>query len=716
MIRLLANKNRKKHKVTKIKTPTDLYGIQYRFDLGAKYFYIKCKINNINTHFYKELYHQHMITFNNCLEKNSHKNKIEHFLEELDNLITNMNENGYNSNYPIPIGSNNIILNGAHRLITSKVLNIKPTISKEDKNGYEYDYNFFLNRNKYSSQFVNLDKKYADFIALNNLELIKDTNKVRAIIIYPVANKLNKTNEIESILRKNGTIMYKKNIHLTEKGVKNLIIELYRGEKWIGGLFPKNDTNGKFKQCYVNYPIIYYMYSFNNPNQDINVKEKIRNLFNLKKNSIHITDFYDDTFRVSASLLNENSIKFLNNGTNILSEDIKSNLINYFNSVTNQDKVCIITDINKEIRYIKKNSSELDDIIYNPSKHFYLNGYKIATSDVISDLNSKIIGYDVADIKESIINLLNTKNIKSSLTEKVDNIIRNTNYDIGVIIIWNDKYKDIILETVKEKEIDIIYKKEIDNTNKFTENLLRQIHYKKTWWDRNIIEESSKRYNKKLTFYITYGKELHLNFKKIKNTIREENNFDKNIFHFSDPDCSKHIGKKCKCPTNRDDFLDEVYKHLNLLLNNNSLHFLYYSNFNKDLMFHQYFEEYCKYFKKNKLDSNNFLIDNGGVLSIYGLRDAHDLDFLTNINIKCNEKNVGCENKNHKEEYLKLGLSIDNIINDPNNYFYYFGKKILSIDILKKFKFNRTKIVGTGHKEIRQKDINDYNMILNQVR
>ena len=284
-----------------------------------------------------------------------------------------------------------------------------------------------------------------------------------------------------------------------------------------------------------------------------------------------------------------------------------------------------------------------------------------------------------------------------------------------MIIIWNNKYKDIVLETVKENEIDIICEKEIDNTNKFTENLLRQIHYKKNWWDRNILEESNKRYNDKLSFYITFGKDLHLNFKKIKNTIREENNFDKNIFHFSDPDCSKHIGKKCKCPTNRNDFLEEVYKHINLLLNKNSLHFLYNSNFNKDLIFHQYFEEYSNYLKKNNLNGNNFLIDNGGVLSIYGLRDAHDLDFLTNISIKCSEKNIGCENKNHKEEYLKLGLTIDNIINDSNNYFYYFGKKILSIDILKKFKFNRTKIIGTGHKQIREKDINDYNMILNKI-
>jgi len=196
MIKILANRNKKnkntfKQKVTIYNYKSNLYGIEKRFDLGAKYFYVKCKANNINTNFYKELYHQHLITFNNCIEKNSHKNKIEHFLKEFDNLINNMQKNGFDVKYPIPLGNNNVIINGAHRLITSKVLNIKPEISKQDRNGFlEYDYNFFLNRNKYSSKFVNLDKKYTDFIALNNLELLKDTSQVRAIIIYPVANKL----------------------------------------------------------------------------------------------------------------------------------------------------------------------------------------------------------------------------------------------------------------------------------------------------------------------------------------------------------------------------------------------------------------------------------------------------------------------------------------------------------------------------------------------
>jgi hypothetical protein len=138
-----------------------------------------------------------MLVFNNCNEPNSYKNKIEHFYKEFNKLIKDMKNNGFNNNFPIPVGNDDVIYNGAHRLVTSKFLNIKPKIKKLNKNGLKFDYNFFLKRNKYSSSFKNLETKYCDFIALNNLEILKETNNVRAIIIYPIANKLSKTNQIE---------------------------------------------------------------------------------------------------------------------------------------------------------------------------------------------------------------------------------------------------------------------------------------------------------------------------------------------------------------------------------------------------------------------------------------------------------------------------------------------------------------------------------------
>ena len=76
-----------------------------------------------------------------------------------------------------------------------------------------------------------------------------------------------------------------------------------------------------------------------------------------------------------------------------------------------------------------------------------------------------------------------------------------------------------------------------------------------------------------------------------------------------------------------------------------------------------------------------------------------------------NDKDVGCENKNHRLEYKRLGYSIKDIVEKSDNYFYHYGVKFMSLEILKKFKYNRTHTIGTGHKQIRQKDINDYELI-----
>ena len=80
------------------------------------------------------------------------------------------------------------------------------------------------------------------------------------------------------------------------------------------------------------------------------------------------------------------------------------------------------------------------------------------------------------------------------------------------------------------------------------------------------------------------------------------------------------------------------------------------------------------FYQKTILTVIIFIIDNGGVLSLYGLRDAHDLDFLTTEKIKCNEKNVDCMNNLHSNELKKLKLNIETIIKNPEHHFYHYNK------------------------------------------
>ena len=69
-----------------------------RFDLMAKYLYVKAKDKNLKTDFFKELYHKHLLTFNGCREypdktKNEigiAKENINDFINSFDNLIEDM--------------------------------------------------------------------------------------------------------------------------------------------------------------------------------------------------------------------------------------------------------------------------------------------------------------------------------------------------------------------------------------------------------------------------------------------------------------------------------------------------------------------------------------------------------------------------------------------------------------------------------------------------
>ena len=291
----------------------------------------------------------------------------------------------------------------------------------------------------------------------------------------------------------------------------------------------------------------------------------------------------------------------------------------------------------------------------------------------------------------------------------------------GMIIIWpkHNDFKNTLLNEIQSNNYDIIQQEHFDTNKNYITNLLREIHYGKEWWTKNLLPEVEKRLSdnliQKIEYLIVRKQDIHLYFKKFKKYVREKYNIDKSYFHISDPDCYTHLGQNCSCKCDLLEFNKETDKHIDMLTNENTIHFLKNSNFNPTYNFYRFFNIYKNGLLTNTIDDSKFCIDNGGILAAYGIRDTHDLDFLTlyNDNIKVNNPNIGCENKNHRLEYERLGYSIKDIIENPKNHFYHFGMKFMSLEILRKFKYNRTHTIGTGHKEIRKKDINDYNSIKN---
>ena len=414
--------------------------ILYRFDLLIKYLYIYGYEKNIKTDFFKNLYILHIKCINNFNEITSYENntliKSNQYIciKIFNDLIESIKKTGFNENYPIPVGCNEIIINGAHRLAVCLYYKIQPHIVKHIQLGsMNYDYDFFINRkfrDPLSNAGESLSQLYSDTVAL---EHIKHNDNIRVLILFPIAYANNDTNilTIEKIIIDYGFSYYKKKILLNRTGLKNLIKECYRNENWIGGMYPTDTlAANKTNLCYSNSYTIIFLINFNDINTIIEMKNKCREIFNIGKNSLHISDYSNDTFRIASAILNDNSIHYLNHSVDIMSANLKEYLFKYYTAIKqNTEDYCVtssaVLDIygireSKDLDYLHYHDNELNiikisphkdkwlsyygihkhDIIYNPENYFYYNGIKFATLKCIKNMKlNRNESKDINDIE-----------------------------------------------------------------------------------------------------------------------------------------------------------------------------------------------------------------------------------------------------------------------------------------------------------------------------
>jgi hypothetical protein len=121
------------------------------------------------------------------------------------------------------------------------------------------------------------------------------------------------------------------------------------------------------------------------------------------------------------------------------------------------------------------------------------------------------------------------------------------------------------------------------------------------------------------------------------------------------------------------------------LFNQNSVHCL---NHRKDF-FPPQFERYLNDYRMGLKHKENewFCVDGGAVLSAYGLRDCTDFDILHYEAVMPDLSPASVESHN---SYLALhALPIDDILFDPDHYFYYRGVKFCSLSVIQKMKMRR---------------------------
>lgn len=136
-----------------------------------------------------------------------------------------------------------------------------------------------------------------------------------------------------------------------------------------------------------------------------------------------------------------------------------------------------------------------------------------------------------------------------------------------------------------------------------------------------------------------------------------------------------------------------------MLLNRNSIHFLNHYTPKNFQTFQSLIPLYKNFIKEYRLSENDLCVDGSSVLSSYGIRDcALDFDFLCGV--KRNFHNI-YPLDHHNQAWEVLGLSPEEIIYNPKNFFYYEGLRFTSIQKIREMKI----------KQGRPKDILDVRLI-----
>lgn len=133
------------------------------------------------------------------------------------------------------------------------------------------------------------------------------------------------------------------------------------------------------------------------------------------------------------------------------------------------------------------------------------------------------------------------------------------------------------------------------------------------------------------------------------------------------------------------DTKEEAVRISKLILNDNGVHFLNYANPYKYKQSKGKIEKF-KNLLKNK-NMNNVLLDSSIILSLYGLREARDIDFFINDNQKLNE--ISGDFEPHDKELKYHDEEKNNLIYNPKYHFWYKGLKYVSFAQLYKMKENR---------------------------
>jgi hypothetical protein len=362
--------------------------------------------------------------------------------------------------------------------------------------------------------------------------------------------------------------------------------------------------------------------------------------------------------KTSDQIYNEH-IKIITNGLYAEEGSIKNSLLDYVNEF---QKIMNSIKLKGFDKTISKIPLAEDGTISNGSHRLAISVYLNIPNIEVEKTDDCRHVYDYSFFITRGISL----NIMELIILEYLNLTEN-NY---LAIIWPSADKTV---NYLNEFNDIIYEKKIILNPLGAQNFVAQV-YKEHEWVGSFEEGYGGAISKVTETFKDYSY-LHLIFFKensfaqvsfLKEKLRQSFGIKKGSVHISD---------------NYNETLD-IGK---IVLNDNSIHFMKYGIPYKFPDIFNNLKLFREKLIKERVDISSVVISGETVLGIYGLKLCDTVQFLSK-----EELNLEPELFKNEIIYIKYFDEIlEELIYNPKNYFYFSGFKFLTLDVIRKFKFNR---------------------------
>lgn len=393
----------------------------------------------------------------------------------------------------------------------------------------------------------------------------------------------------------------------------------------------------------------------------------------LKANELLTNNRLDLAFKLIFLEMLEYDVSF---AKKIYKEHIKAFSFGKFSEPGNENKNSIdifFDDFYKTYSNIKNNGFDSSETLIPLSKDGSIaNGAHRLASAIFLNLNIDCVKLDVENHTYDY-KFFYKRNIPMDMLDIAVTKFVEYSSNVHIAFLWPTAIgNDEIIEDIIP---NILYRKELKLNSTGAHNLLSQIYYGEDWLGspQNNFKGSQ---GKLLECFKSFDPVRVIAFQSdclndvliLKEKIRKIFNIGKHSVHITDTK-------------------DEAVRTARIVFNRNSIHFLNNAKPNKYLSSHKKIDDFSKFINKNKLNINDVVLDSSIILSIYGLREAKDIDYFTVNNNKV--KNYDDKIEHHDEELQYHKEKKLEMIFNPKYHFYFNDIKFISFSQLYKMKKNR---------------------------